>query len=354
ARLAPAHHTPAHHAPAHHAPSHHAPAISPLAETGPAGEPTSHVDPFGPTVEGAAEARPGASPLSITVKPGEKRPEFLMPAARAPNARAPGATPQSGLPLTVPDRKPAHTPDGGVARPAPYPPSPAGQAPPGHSSSYPPAGGGQPYASVQAAPGGQGYGSAQAAPGGQGYRSVQAAPGGQGYASAQATPGGQGYASAQAAPGGQGYPSPPAGGSQGYASPLAGGSQPYAPSPNGGNHAYGASPAGGSQSHGALPAAGHLYGPPPTPQGSRSSRPAPEPMTGYGLPAGQAPLRALEGSGGMMPLPATPSQLPPEPAAQPKVGSALKPMLAWSLVVLALAAALGGVVYLIVLYVRKA
>lgn len=283
--------------------------ISPLAETGPTPDPTSHVDPFGPTAEGAEgiEARPGASPLSITVKPGEKRPDFFGHSASSP-PRAPSHTPNSGLPLTVPARKMAPTPAAGApplrastpspasrvsvpAPSAPFEPKIANAATP---LPFPP--GSQPPYAPSAPPAAGPYGSPPApqASGPYGSPPAPQAPGPYGSASSGHTP----YPPPQAVPVG------------------ASGNAPYAHSP------------------------AHYSPRSATPEVSANNM-------AYGLPPGQAPLRPLE-DGSIVPLPPTPSALPPEPISN----SGVKPLLAWLAVGLALLTALGGLAYLVARYVR--
>jgi serine/threonine-protein kinase len=80
----------------------------------PSEPPPSHVDPFGPTVEGDFGRR-GASPLSTTVKPGETRPDLFAPARPMHSPPATGV----GIASTLPARRPP-TPASG------QPPSPGG------------------------------------------------------------------------------------------------------------------------------------------------------------------------------------------------------------------------------------
>ncbi|HEU4405409.1 MAG TPA: protein kinase [Polyangiaceae bacterium] len=282
--------------------------ISPLAETGPTPEPTSHVDPFGPTAQGAegVEARPGASPLSMTVKPGEKRPDFFGHPSSPP--RAPAHTPNSGLPPTVPARKKAPTPGVGVQPLRTPAPTPGGGV-----SGAPTPGGGVSGAPVPQAAGPYGTPPGPQAPGPYGTPPGPQAPGPYG------TPPGP-QASVP-------YGPPPGPQSPGPYGPAPSGHTPYPPLQSG--------------------PGGAPYATPPAQYPPRSAPPETPPSNvGYGLPPGQAPLRPLEE--GMVPLPPTPSALPPEPV--PSAG--VKPLLAWLAVGLALITALGGLAYLIARYVR--
>ncbi len=289
--------------------------VSPLAETGPGGTPPSHVDPFGPTVEGDTSARPGASPLSITVKPGEKRPEFLLPAQPEPSrARPPAHTPNAGLPAHTPNAGlPAHTPHSGLPAHSPHS---------GLPLTVPTRNAPTPNAGVNA------------------LRTPGPTPGG-----------GMPTAPLPANPfdrGSSGGPPPLPSGSQApYGPPPAPNHGPYGPPPG----LYGPAPSALAPTP--YPAAQPGANTSPYPPAAHSARPAPADAppgnpTNYGLPSGQVPLRALENA--VVPLPATPSFLPPEPEPAGGGGTSIKPLLAWTAVTLALLAALAGIGYMVARY----
>jgi eukaryotic-like serine/threonine-protein kinase len=277
------------------------PSISPLADSSPAHAPLSYVDPFGPTAEGngGVEARPGASPLSITVKPGERRPDFFGPATSP--KRPAGPTPHAGTSAASLGLTPGGgssvaalglTPSGGQQALRPSIPNPGVTGPPTHAHAPTPSAGIQPL--LQYAP-----------PGGAAAAALANAPTEMPFA-----------------------PAP---------TPQPSNAPPYGPPPDLYRGPSGNTPYPPVRSPGGAPYANQALS--YTPPAPLADRPSASRLSH--APQGRVPLLVNEGP----PAPPAPLVVPPQPA--PPRPRGVKPLLAWLALIVALLTAIVGLIYLI-------